>query len=125
MRDKNTEIRVQEEIDRITSGRASLEELLELAEHGSAYIRANAIEVMVARHTGDARVIPFVEAFVKKEENHRSLMGTISPSQDAIGCLLESGNPKAISAAKALIDAWPDEEREDLDWFLENRRSNR
>jgi len=125
MRDKNTEIRVQEEIDRITSGRVSLDELLDLARHSSAFVRANAIEAIVARHTGDARVIPFVEAFVKNKENHRSLMGTISPSQDAIGCLLESGNPKAVSAAKALIDAWPDEEREDLDWFLKNRGANR
>ena len=96
------------------------EQLLEFLGDANQYVRGTALYSLVDRFGGDDIVVNVLETFIDRMENRRPVSGGPSLSHAAMKLLMTIKKPAAEEKFAKLRQTWPQEDRADLEWFLEN-----
>ena len=107
-------------VDRLKQPDVSQDEILEYLHHDAALVRVNAFDAAARLAKEDERLIETIANEARQLQNAVRLLGTVTVGHVAVGCLLRIGSPKATEAAMELVDGWPENERDDLIWYLKS-----
>lgn len=102
----------------LVKGEVSLAGIRELVRHPAAVVRTNALNALVRHAKADDGLLHDIIAAAREPLNEVRLMGTITVSHVAVGCLYQVGSPAALEAAMELLATWPEPDRSDLVWYL-------
>ncbi len=105
-------------VDRLKQPAVSRDEVLEYLRHDAAFVRVGAFEAAARLAEIDDTLISVISKEVRRKENALRLLGTVTVAQVAVGCLLRIGTTRAKQAAQELMDEWPSNELDDLNWYL-------
>jgi hypothetical protein len=107
-------------VERLKQPDVSQDEVEKYLQHNAALVRVNAIEAAARLAKENERLIAMVANEAQKPQNAVRLLGTATVGHVAVGCLLRIGSPQASEAAMQLVDGWPENERDDLIWYLKS-----
>ena len=106
-------------IERIKTG-VPRDELISLIDHENQSVRGSAIQSLAERFAVEPATVEVFRTFILKSENRKPAMGTISLSHLAMKLLSAMHCSGASEAFAELRRSWPENDRADLTWFLEN-----
>lgn len=107
-------------VDRLKMPDVSQDEVLEYLQHDAALVRVNAIKAAARLAKDNDRLIAIVANEAQQPQNTVRLLGTATVGHVAVGCLFRIGSPDATRRAMQLVAGWPEDEREDLVWYLKS-----
>lgn len=105
-------------VERLKQPDVTEDEILEHLQHDAALVRVNAIEAAARLARDNERLITILANEARRPKNAVRLLGTTTVGHVAVGCLFRVGNPEAEKTAMELVEEWPENEREDLVWYL-------
>jgi hypothetical protein len=107
-------------VDRMRDRTMPIVQVRRMLHHESPLVRVNALEACVDAARHDEDLLEEFTMAVSNPANKVRMMGTVSVAHIAVGCLLRVGTNEAIEAAKALLQGWPEPDRDQLVRYLES-----
>ena len=112
---------VDAELKKINSDSYGAGSLFKLVGNVCVPIAAAAAEALIRQFPDDKDVMKKLLDMLHYETMQREVMGTTRLSHWTVGCLLDSRRSHLVLAAEGEISRWPEPDKQDLTWYLNNR----